>query len=508
MMLLWRWRNWEAMMAESNSTGNDCWVKKDRNGIEISRPGRILSPLAACLLTVSCFYGYGDLRADTSSLRVLQQPLSLKETQSRAKIQVDLEGTLLVELAAQPTSDQSSKRIPLKAKATQDYFESVAFQDGVPLAAARQYVTAKLENWVSGKSSVQNLREDCASTRILLHDGVWQQYCPTIPLERREVDLLHSPINTLALEKLLPVEPARLQSHWRISEEDARQLFNLEAVHRSELKARVLKVEKGVAKLEIDGNLQATVDRVPTEIRVRGSAHVELGSQGAFVSWLGVSIQEKREISKYRPGFEVTARLELIRKEQPNLQLASRNQLIDLASNDDPSRWLIRLESIPAKFQTVASRNWITYLDGGEDCVFRLVEDNQAIAQCNISQLPSLDAGTQITAEGLQLEIRQAMGDHFEEFIETTEKLTNTQLRLLRVEVAGTQEEVPIRWIYAHLSDDSGRRMALVFTLAAKYAERFAGEDLQLLESLVFTTGKNSAQQSDSQSAARPTAVR
>lgn len=459
------------------------------------------------LLTATAGLGFAELRAE-SSPKLLQQPTDPKISHFRTKVQVDLEGTLLVESVAQSSSEQEPKRVPLKAKATQDYFESAAFEDKLPKAAARQYGIAQLENWVSGKSSVQQLREECTSTRILMHEGVWQQYCPNVPLERREVDLLHSPINTMALERLLPIEPAKIQSHWQISEEDAQHLFNLEAVHKSQLKARVLKVEQGVAKLEIDGSIQATVDRVPTEIRVRGSAHVALASQGAFVSWLGLSIRESREISKYRPGFEVTARLELIRKEEATRKLATREQLLQLAASEDPARWLVRIESAPARFQTVANRNWITYLDSSEDCVLRLIEDNQAIAQCNITQLPSMDAGTQITAEALQAEIQQALGDRFEEFIETTEKLTSAQMRLLRVEVAGSQEEVPIRWIYAHLSDDSGRRIALVFTLAAEHAERFAGEDLQLLESLVFTSRKSPSEQSDNQSAARPTTAR
>lgn len=467
---------------------------------------QLFSTAASAIAVFSCA-GLNELRAQTAA-RLLQQPNSLTFSQSRTKLQVELEGALLVEASSPPSSEQSIKRVALRAKATQDYFESAAFEGGLPLAGARQYLTAKLENWVSGRSSEQKLREECMATRLVNHDGVWQQFCPDVPLERREVDLLQCPVNTLALERLLPIEPARLQSHWRINEEDARQVFNMEAVHRSQLKARVLSVEKGVAKLEIEGSLQATVDRVPTELKIRGSAHVELGTSGAFVSWLGLSIQETREISKYRPGFEVTARLELIRKEQPNQALSSRTELIDLAGADDPGRWLVRIESIPSKFQTVASRKWVTYLDSGEDCVLRLIEDNQSIAQCNISQLPSLDAGTQITAEALQSEIRQIMGEHFEEFIETTEKLTGTHLRLVRVEVAGSQEEVPIRWIYAHLSDDSGRRLALVFTLAAEYAVRFAGEDLQLLESLVFTSGISPAKQPGGQAAARPVNTR
>jgi hypothetical protein len=450
--------------------------------------------LAAIVMTLPMSCGFTCLGAEGSS-KLLIQSDSTSWQQTRTKIQVEVEGQLLVD---ESTSEKSSpsRSIPLKAKATHDYFESVAFEKGSALAAARRYTTAKLENWVSGKSLNQSIREQSASTVVARHRGIWEQFCPQQPLDRKEVDLLRSPINTLALEKLLPLEPARIHSHWKISEEDARQLLNLEAVHQSRLKARVLGVDGGIAKLEIEGDVEGSADSVPTEIRIRGTAHVALGKQAALVTWLGVSIREKRAISKYRPGFEVTARLELIRKEQPHQSAFDRIGLIELAQNEDPSRWLVQIESEPGRFQTVANRNWVTYLDSGEDCVFRMIEDNQSIAQCNLSQLPSLDPGTQITAEALQAEIQAALGEHFVEFIETTEKLTGSNLRLLRIEVSGMQQQVPIRWIYAHLSDDSGRRLALVFTLAAEVADRFAGEDLQLLESLTFSSEDTPLKQS------------
>lgn len=116
----------------------------------------------------------------------------------------------------------------------------------------------------------------------------------------------------------------------------------------------------------------------------------------------------------------------------------------------------------------------------------KLIENNQAIAQCNIGQLPKMEPGSHLTAEGLEVDIRAALKERFEELLETTEKVTASGLRLLRMEVSGTQEQIPIRWIYAHLSDDSGRRAALVFTLAAEYAEQFAGNDLQILDNFQF----------------------
>ena len=85
-----------------------------------------------------------------------------------------------------------------------------------------------------------------------------------------------------------------------------RRIFNLDGVHQSDLRAKITSVEQGVAKMELEGSLRATADSVPTEIQIVGSAHVQLASQGAMIKWLGASLKESREISRYRPGFNIT----------------------------------------------------------------------------------------------------------------------------------------------------------------------------------------------------------
>ena len=64
--------------------------------------------------------------------------------------------------------------------------------------------------------------------------------------------------------------------------------------------------------------------------------------------------------------------------------------------------------------------------------------------------------------------------------VEASERVTSNKLKLMRVLVSGQSEEVPIQWVYAHLSDDSGQRLSLVFTMGANVAEVFAGADEQI----------------------------
>ena len=60
------------------------------------------------------------------------------------------------------------------------------------------------------------------------------------------------------------------------------------------------------------------------------------------------------------------------------------------------------------------------------------------------------------------------------------------EVRALRIVVAGQMSDVPLQWIYYHLTHVSGRRLSCVFTMSAEELERFGGEDLEMTGSLLF----------------------
>ncbi|MFO0940659.1 MAG: hypothetical protein U0930_07820 [Pirellulales bacterium] len=422
-------------------------------------------------------------RGQTAS-RTLQQPVDVDLLETLLKLELEVDG----EAHLSDGKEGKSRTAAIKSKATQEYLETVAYDKRQPIAAARHYVNAKNDIWIAGKVISHKLRNEVSDIRALVNDGTWELYSPVQPLESREVNLLKSPINTVALEKILSTEPARTDSQWSISADDAKDLFNLDAVHQCTLVAKIAGVEKSTAKIEIEGSLQATANSVPTEIQVKGNAHAVLGSRCAIISWVGMSIKETREISENQPGFAVTARLQIVRQELKDRLNVTHQELATLAQQPETGNWLVRIES-KTKFTSLASRNWIVFMDTPEDAVLRCVDKNQIIAQCNVIPLPKFEAGTQLSLEGLQEDMRTALGKSFEEFLESAERVTSNKLRLIRCEAAGKQEEVPIRWIYAHLSDDTGRRLLLTFTLAAEFAESFTGSDLQILDSLEFTSG-------------------
>ncbi|RMF41941.1 MAG: hypothetical protein D6753_08645, partial [Planctomycetota bacterium] len=199
---------------------------------------------------------------------------------------------------------------------------------------------------------------------------------------------------------------------------------------------------------------------------------------------------ERREVSAIEPGFAIAARTRLLREDvSPQAvegALADPAALRRRLSSADPARWLVRIHSEEARFECLADRSWRVDMDTREQCVLRKVENNEVIAQCDIGPMPALESGTQLTLEGFQADIHRALADSLQQFVLAEEKRTAEGLRLLRCVVDGLIEDVPIQWVYCHLSDDSGRRMLLVFTMGGNVTDRFAGSDEQITSSFRF----------------------
>jgi hypothetical protein len=434
--------------------------------------------------------------------RVLVRPDNLVSLNTRSKIVIELDGKLQLKGIAE-SEKTKPQEAEVKAKSTLDYFETLAFDDEV--VASRRYIVAESENWITGKSAKQQLRPECANTVCVFREGTWQQYCPDETIDARETQLLQSPVNTALLEVLLPKEAAKPNSSWTFENEEIAKLFNLEAVHESSLTARILKVEKGKATLELKGDVEATANSVPTKLTINGNVRAEFGRQCLLITWLGLAVKEKRSVSRAEPGFDVTARIRMIRAEVDAGKTAqTTDKLRKVVAESDPGRWLVRLHSPKAGFTMFGDRRWKMFLDSREDTVLRFIDNNTVIAQCNIARLTNMDPGTQVTLEGVQADIKKSLQGSWEEFLETDEQVTSSNLRLIRTVSAGTVEDVPIQWIHNHLSDDEGRRFAMICTMGASMTDTFAANDLQLTESFRLLPNIDDGLKNQTKEAAEP----
>jgi hypothetical protein len=339
---------------------------------------------------------------------------------------------------------------------------------------------------------------DAASTKLTL-------FSPLGPLTRDELELIQTQGSSSLLDRLAPAAPVALNTEWTHDAQDLALLLGLDAIHQSDVKSTLRQVEGDVAIIDLSGQVSGAIDGVASDITLKAKYNINL--QSHRVTWLAMSIREDRAIGHATPGFNVTARVRVEINEKPmspELSVSLLNQLpLDLNSGST----LLRLESKLGGFGLLHARDWQMMVDRHDVTILRMIEQGELIAQCNISSLPDLVAGKRVQLPEFQADIEKALGKNFGQFVEASQQKSESGHRVLRAVVSGLASELPIQWIYYHISNDEGRQTALVFTMDAKIVEKFAGADQSIVGTFEFVdrAAPTPTPASPGETAAKPT---
>jgi hypothetical protein len=261
-------------------------------------------------------------------------------------------------------------------------------------------------------------------------------------------------------------------------------LVGLDAVHRSNLECKLDRVEKGLAIVHCQGAISGAAGGVSSEITV--AAKYSFDTQRKRISWLAMTLREKRALGHAHPGLEVTARVQMAVEKKSNVPALHDSVLADLNLKADEPVRLLEFRSPTGGFETLLDRRWHVMIEREDVSVLRLVDRGDLIAQCNISALPQLETGETFSMVDFQQDVKRALADHFGEFVTASESVTDSGLHIMRVVTTGKISELSIDWVYYHLTDDQGRRASCVYTYESELADRFGASDQSLLSSFRF----------------------
>jgi hypothetical protein len=293
-----------------------------------------------------------------------------------------------------------------------------------------------------------------------------------------ERDMVEGSLTTMYLDALLTEDQVAIGDKWNVNTEAAAKLLNIDAIHEGKLTVCLVDLDKDNAQLAIEGRIIGSVRNVATEMVIEGKG--TLDRRGGYVSWLALQTEETREIGEAEPGFKVTATLRVLRAP---IEVMSHGRTVNEALQDIPS-WesagILQFQSDHGFYRFLADRRWTTYRDNGEEATLRFIVGNRRVAQCNIANLVDFEAGRQLSMEGFQSDLRQVTSRAGHEILEASERLSSSKHRMLRVVVSGSVDGVPVRWIYYHVSNDTGRRLSMTFVFDETSLETFAEQDQQL----------------------------
>jgi len=379
-----------------------------------------------------------------------------------------------------------ARTAPVRSTSTLDYDEQYILEDAQGDSCLQYFHEAKTEVNVDGHVTKTELRESCRE--IVKHSVAsgMVSVAPSQPMFAAERDLVEGSLTTMHLDALLTDQQVSIGDKWNVDSEAAAKLLNLDAIHEGKITVCLVELDKEKAQLTIEGEVSGSVRNVATEMVIDGKG--TLDRRGGYVSWLALQTEETREIGEAEPGFKITATIRVLRAP---IEVMTHGRTLQEALQDIPS-WesagMLQFQSDHGFYRFLADRRWTTYRDNGEEATLRFIVGNRRVAQCNIANLVDFEPGRQLSMAGFQSDLREVTSRAGHEILEASERLSSTKHRLLRVVVSGSVDGVPVRWIYYHVSNDTGRRLSMTFVFDETSLETFAEQDQQLASTIELLT--------------------
>ena len=421
----------------------------------------------------------------------------------RIRMEVEMKGN--VKIPGNPLiSSKKMLKLPIDSQASFEYEErlhlpattdvsrtaSQATEAVTPgnrcIAAERYYHRAKAVSTLNETQHSVQLRESVRDT-IVRHDSRPEQiYGVEDFFERDELELLHAPVSSMAIDQLLPEKPIGLGSKYSISADSMASVLNLTAVMACKVEAEVVAVDEKEVRIQLRGDVDGAIDGVPTIVRTIGK--LTFDRKLSSCTWLAMALHETREIGRAEPGFDVAATIKMLRQPlKRTIALPAEVRKIDVSRPAAASLQFVSVRSEELGLRVLMDRRWRMMKDQPEAAMMRMVKNDRSIGQCDIQPVPPTADGQPWSLAAFESSVQILLGKQFVEMVESDERTTASGTRVLRAVANGSAEGVPIRWVLMHLSDGSGKQIVATFTMEGSNIDAFGSSDMQFASSIQFT---------------------
>lgn len=411
----------------------------------------------------------------------------------RVKVDLDVKG----ELFAPAGRDAQPVRRPIAIEARFDFVE----RPGTGTAAAtRTYAEAAAIVRVADEPARLTLSADARRVEVALQGTTPTPYLADGFLSRDELDLLDTPFDAVLLDRLLPPGPVAIDATWAIPPDAAAGLLAIDTIETGGLEARLTAVDDGRAAVRLTGIVDGAADGAPTHLVIEGDCG--LAADPVDGHWrlsaprvAAVTIRERRQASHVAPGFDVEARVSVVRRphDADDEARATETAATGQSPAEPPARrrgpgrpGLVWHRDRAADYDLVHDARWRVVEDAPTGLVLRLIDHGALLGQCSLTALPRGDALAPPTIAEVQRDIERSLAGQFGRFEHASEATRSDGVRIVRVVSTGTAENLPFRWIHHVLTDSQGRRAAATFMLESAAAKRFGDADRELIDGLAF----------------------
>ena len=356
--------------------------------------------------------------------------------------------------------------------------------DAESFRSVREYETAEADINVDGTKSTNRLPD---SLKLVIaqgrYDGV-ELWSLNGHLTEDELNLMRSPADSLAFISLLPTKEVAIGDKWTAPGWAFQMLTALDAVIKGELECKLDSVEKGVARVSIEGQLEGAAVGSMTEVKVSG--HYTYQIEKKYISEVDFVQKETRAVGPVSPGLDLTARVRVIRQPGTTPGRLTDQKVVDAANAQTPdSARSLKFDS-PWNISLQYGRDWHISKVEEKVCWFRLLNDGNFVAQCDMAPVPQAKPGTHLSEQVFLSDIRKSLGERVKS-VTPGEVIPAPDRRFVfRVSADGQVGERQVTWIFYLVADASGRQLSMMFTVDTDLVDKLKGHDRELFDSLQF----------------------
>lgn len=452
----------------------------------IIRRGPQLPVFAAGLLSVFAFDG----------VLLAAEPISISEPATeqrvfsvRCRLQVSGQIETSSPPAAAPETKSDDKQpagLKLEVDGKFSFLERrlpAGGQDADAFRVLRQYQLAEADITIDGQKTLNQLP---ANAMRIVAEGtgtgirVWS---PGTRMSYLAVELLRSPGDSLALAALLPKTPVEESTTWEPPYWTLPMLTGIEAVSKSSLKCSVRKIDTQYVVIQISGGVEGATLGAFANIQIDGQ--IAWDRKAGHIRQAKITQTEKRTVGAVSPGMNVTATV-YVDRQISGVKGGLTDNAIDSIPISPEAEQLALAFQCPWGLTFGLDRDWHVFHQTKDVAVLRYVRNGSLIAQCNVSPVPQVAAGSHTPERQFQADIQTALGGQFRK-IEKAELIPTTDGRwLYRVTATGLAREVPMHWFYYLCAAPDGRQVAFVYAVESKLLEQFGGQDIAQVRGLQF----------------------
>ncbi|MBS0265238.1 MAG: hypothetical protein JSS02_25115 [Planctomycetes bacterium] len=375
---------------------------------------------------------------------------------------------------------------------------SATGRDAESLRCVRYYDEAKANINAGDQFSSSILRK---SQRLIVSQGQvagLEIFSPAGPLTYSELELLHVPTDSLAIQGLLTDSEIDLGETWTAPVWSVPLVTGVEAVEKGKLTCKLEKIDDQVARIGFTGDVTGATVGASSVVELRG--HLLFDREQKLVTRIEATQTEKRAIGAVSPGLDVTAKVTVVRSLAEQGSRISDKELSGVPLEPNAASRLLLFESPVWNVRLYHDRNWHVFHQASDGALLRLLDQGGFISQCNIKKLPNAEPGQHLSEKQFQQDIQQTLGKNFEQFLQAEKLNLKDGLFIYRVVAAGSiqrtnEKKEPeinaVQWINYLVANPEGRQLTFVFSVDARQVKDFGTRDVSMVAGIEFLRPRN-----------------